>query len=90
MNERKYQRNQEILRLREQGLSIRRLYKVGCKINCRSRACPCNEFMPLSLILALTLTLKDYPNLPAFGETFTKKLGDCLRAEAPFLLNVRE
>ena len=31
MNERKYQRNREILRLREQGLSIRAIAnKVGC------------------------------------------------------------
>ena len=85
----KFKRNQEILRLREQGLSIRAIAsKIGCaKSTVGHVLAHADEFSKLPP--SLSIGFDSDPQKIArqiyllFGETFTRKLGDCLRAEAP-------
>jgi len=89
MNERKYQRNREILRLREQGLSIRAIAsQLACAKSTVSHVLAhADEFKELPPTLSIGFDAD--PEKIArqihllFGGTFTKKLGDFLRSEVP-------
>ena len=89
-----YQRNQEILRLREEGHSIRAIAaKIPCAKSTAARVVN-NAAEMAKLPPSLSVSFDTSPDELArqihllLGERFLKKLGQCLRQEVP--LSVRE
>ena len=94
MNEKKFQRNQKILQLREEGLSIRAIAaQIPCAKSTAARVVNTAAEMA-KLPPSLSVSFDTSPDELArqihllLGERFLKKLGQCLRQEVP--LSVRE
>ena len=94
IGEQKFRRNQEILRLREEGLSIRAIAaKIPCAKSTAARVVNNADEMA-KLPPSLTISFDSSPDELArqihllLGERFLKKLGQCLRQEVP--LSLRE
>ena len=89
-----YQRNQKILQLREEGLSIRAIAaKIPCAKSTAARVVN-NAAEMAKLPPSLSVSFDTSPEELArqihllLGERFLKKLGQCLRQEVP--LSIRE